>query len=420
MNMMQVSLVSLSRSLILCMLLCFACVLFANPSHAQAAKLSDLVPCGDDVEVSGDSKTGYTYCNECSACHLQQLAQRVLNFLVAFMTAVAALLFVNAGVLYVTAPTNPGSVSKAHSIFKNTLIGILVILCAYLIIDFALKNILAKEGSVMGYGPWNKVLCTGYSDGCYFVPPMSTIVLESEELTIQNAATQGLTCAAIGSCKTACGADEDPMPQLSGTCQGSTCCKLKSSKLGNSCTSTLGGERGICVATDAKCAVSKPSVNCEGSSYCCISVTEPPVKPKPDGEYDCNNMDSLKEEFGGAGPVNGPGLDNMIACYQSDPEVKKWLSGQTPYTYDKNHPICNYTNGKAICGVTKCSHSGNSCHYGRGTGLGALAVDFNGTNENELCNAITKAQAKCGGTVICNESGHYDHTHVSLSTCPGK
>ncbi|MBP9749643.1 MAG: hypothetical protein KBD21_02845 [Candidatus Pacebacteria bacterium] len=379
-------------------------------------KLGDLVPCGDDVVVSGDSKTGYTYCNECSACHLQQLAQNVLNFLVGVMSAVAALLFVNAGILYTTAPTNPSAVSKAHNIFKNTLIGILIILSAYLLIDFGLKALLGENGSVMGFGPWNTILCKDVpSNGCYTMPPIGKIVLDPDTLNLENAVKNGLTCKSIGfDCRKECGTDFVPVTELNSTCTETTpiCCKFHTAVAGNACKGSTTGKTGLCISTGATCAVSETATEC-GILPCCISVNTPPTPPKPDGDYDCNDVDSLKEEFGGAGPVNAPGLEALINCYTSDAEVKKWLSSQTIYTWEKSNPKCNYTNGREVCGA--CAHSFNSCHYGRGTGKGAMGADFNGTSESALCKAIYAAQKTCGGRVLCEGN----HTHVSLNECPG-
>ncbi len=425
-----VSFAQFGRTLILCSALISALSFLTIPSTTRAASfLTDLVPCGDDVQVSGDSASGYTYCNECSVCHLQQLAQRVLNFLVGFMTVMATLLFVNAGILYVTAPTNPSAVSKAHSIFKNTLIGILIILAAYLLVDFALKKLLGGEGDIMEFGPWNKVLCTGSSEDCRFVPPMTQITLKAEELTLGEAVRQGLTCTKSGlDCRADCGTDFFPVPQFNSTCgSGQQCCKFKDSKVGNTCTVDT-SKKGVCVSTGAQCATAKYSADC-GTIPCCLSVTEP-VVPKKDGEYDCNDMASLKEEFGGAGPVNGPGMDALLNCIMSDPTVASLKDGQNIYTHELTlpqawqNPTCDYTNGDSVCerklGRGTCSHSEGSCHYGRGTGVGSLGADFNAKSgkEAELFTAIKAAIEKngCAGRAALEA----DHTHVSHATCPGR
>lgn len=102
-----------------------------------------LVPCGNGT-------------GECTICDLQVLAMNVLNFFVLISTVVAALLFFNAGFLYVTSPSNTGNISKAHSIFTSTLVGIIIILAAWLIINTIMVGLLNPSGPL---GTWNNVLC---------------------------------------------------------------------------------------------------------------------------------------------------------------------------------------------------------------------------------------------------------------------
>lgn len=122
-----------------------------------------IVPCGDNVQV--DSGSGVTTVrNECTICDLQALAQNLLNWFVVFSIIVAAVLFVYAGVLYVMSPGNPAHVAKGHRVFLNTLLGIVIILAAYLLIDVVMKTLLpGEDGKVYEIGPWNKILCEGVS-----------------------------------------------------------------------------------------------------------------------------------------------------------------------------------------------------------------------------------------------------------------
>jgi hypothetical protein len=93
----------------------------------------------------------------CKVCDIVKLGMNILNFFVFFSTLLATLLFVNAGVLYLFSPANPGNISKAHHIFTNTLIGILIILCAWLVVDTVMRNLYDQQGT--GWGPWNEILC---------------------------------------------------------------------------------------------------------------------------------------------------------------------------------------------------------------------------------------------------------------------
>lgn len=119
--------------------------LFVATATAQAQGMpTELVTCGDRGQAM------------CNVCNLVGLAQNVLNFFVFFSTLVAALLFVNAGVLYLFSPSNPGNVSKAHRIFTNTLVGMLIILTSWLVVGTVMTNLYGQEGT---WGPWNRILC---------------------------------------------------------------------------------------------------------------------------------------------------------------------------------------------------------------------------------------------------------------------
>jgi hypothetical protein len=142
-----------------------ATAMFITPDLVSAQEPSQLVPCGIGA---GDAY------RECSVCHLVALGQNIMNFFVFASVVVATLLFVNAGVLYVFSPGNPGNISKGHRIFTNTLVGILIILSSWIIIDFVMRQLIDpallqapvdpnQPNTPDGprWGPWNEILCTG-------------------------------------------------------------------------------------------------------------------------------------------------------------------------------------------------------------------------------------------------------------------
>lgn len=130
----------------------------ALPYGVSAADAStdnpDLVKCGDDIKIEDRGKE-ICYINECSVCDLQKLAQNVLNYFLVIAMAVAALLFANAGALYVTSSAKPGNIAKAHSMFTSTLVGLVIVLAAYLFISVIMDS-LASFGT---YASWNEFLC---------------------------------------------------------------------------------------------------------------------------------------------------------------------------------------------------------------------------------------------------------------------
>ena len=124
----------------------FVSVFCIVPQVTHASDLlGPLVPCGN---LKG---TDY---KECTICDLIILAANVLRFLVAASVLVAALLFLNAGVLYVLSPTNPSNIARAHSLFISTLIGLVVILAAWLIVNLIMDSLYDTR-----HGQWTELIC---------------------------------------------------------------------------------------------------------------------------------------------------------------------------------------------------------------------------------------------------------------------
>lgn len=129
----------------------FLVVLFVTaPFVASAAGLfGPIVPqCGT---VKGATQM-------CGFCDFVTLAQNIMNFIVAFSVMVGTLMIVYAGFLYVTAFSNPGQVSKAHRVFTTVIIGLVIVLASWLIVNvimttFLNGNILTQLGNSWGNLP---------------------------------------------------------------------------------------------------------------------------------------------------------------------------------------------------------------------------------------------------------------------------
>lgn len=91
-----------------------------------------LVPCGGGTEP---------------ACDFNQfiiMAQTVINFILGLSVTVAVIMFTYAGVLYLTASGAQDQIKKAHKIFTNVLIGFIVIISAWLVINTIANALLDK------------------------------------------------------------------------------------------------------------------------------------------------------------------------------------------------------------------------------------------------------------------------------------
>lgn len=73
------------------------------------------------------------------------LAQTIMNFIRDLSITVAVIMFTWAGVLYLTAAGAQDQIKKAHKIFTNVLIGFIVIISAWLVINTIANALLNKN-----------------------------------------------------------------------------------------------------------------------------------------------------------------------------------------------------------------------------------------------------------------------------------
>jgi hypothetical protein len=109
------------------------------PYYAFAA---GLVPCGG----SGEQACNFNY--------FIQLIGAVIHFLVFYLAVpLAAISFAIAGVMILTAGGNEGQVAKAKEIFWNVLIGLVVALAAWLVVNAIIVALGAGATSLLTQQP---------------------------------------------------------------------------------------------------------------------------------------------------------------------------------------------------------------------------------------------------------------------------
>ncbi len=119
-------------------------------SVAQAA---GLVPCGGEGQ------------DPCTWCHLMQLVKNVINFLMYIVFPLAAIMIVVGGIMIMTAGGSTERVAKGKEIVTAAVVGLLIALLSWLIIDTIIKILAGTpQGGgpaeiLKGLGPWNKLKC---------------------------------------------------------------------------------------------------------------------------------------------------------------------------------------------------------------------------------------------------------------------
>lgn len=284
--------------------------IFASLGFVAILMTFTLVPL--DVSMAQE---GFVSCNgvDCSFCNLVDMANTIIVWLFGVLFIIFAIIMLTAGFGMITSGGNDVALDAAKKKFQNGIIGIIIIMSAWLLVDIFMKGLL-QDGELRGWGPWSEVEC-------------------QEQTSVKQFVDMGEVSDADGT---------PPDPSIVAEC------------------------------TDDAALMAK-------------------YKGSPVGAED-------------------PKLRTMIGCYLDSSDVSGITDKGQLYTTDRSHPRCSLTNGNPVCG--RCSHSNNSKHYGRGSGLGAQAVDFNakGGSETDLYNKLKAKQSKCGGSLLFEG----DHTHISL------
>ena len=105
---------------------------------------------GGLVQIVPDSCNGRGGCQ--SICDVAQLAQNVLNDGIYFSIVISAVLFAYGGWQYLTAGKETYKIKKARKVFFNVIIGLCIIVAAWLLID-TLLNVLTGGSGLQ----WNRI-----------------------------------------------------------------------------------------------------------------------------------------------------------------------------------------------------------------------------------------------------------------------
>lgn len=92
--------------------------------------------------------------------------QNTINFGISLACILAALALAYAGLMWVVNSTNPEGRKQASGMLLNVFVGLVIVLSAWLIIDFVMKKLYAGEHGSKDFGPWNSILAGQAGDQC--------------------------------------------------------------------------------------------------------------------------------------------------------------------------------------------------------------------------------------------------------------
>jgi len=148
---------------------------------------------------------------DCSACNVVYMANGGINWLIGITFIIFAVIMVIAGIGLVTSGGNQSALDAAKSKFTNAIIGLIIILSAWLIVDTIMRGLVGNEGKLDNGGEmsgwlfWSQVECQTQTKDTGEV-----------ELSLDNDDAY-IGVIPIGGSGSNCGVDEANLAQISGT-----------------------------------------------------------------------------------------------------------------------------------------------------------------------------------------------------------
>ena len=118
---------------------------------------------------------------ECGTCEFVQTVNNVIQFAVEISVLLAVLVFVWAGFLMVTSRGDTGQIQKAKGMFANVVIGLVILLAAFLIVNTILAGLLKSGSGVLN---WQQIECVYPTESVE-----ANLDLSSEKLTVPTSIT---------------------------------------------------------------------------------------------------------------------------------------------------------------------------------------------------------------------------------------
>ncbi len=164
---------------------------WVRPDPSHHAPLILLLPLSAEAQFGPIIPEACRTC-ACGFAGVLAIIQNVVNFMIAIAIMFATIIMVWAGGLYVLSATNPESRSTANKMLINAAVGLLIVLSAWLIVDFVMKTLYKNDSE---FGPWNSILVGG--DNSCIVAKATSPLFSGDMFT---APGQGTGASGGGSC----------------------------------------------------------------------------------------------------------------------------------------------------------------------------------------------------------------------------
>ncbi len=141
------------RWLTICSFVVVFSVLVLTPLAVSAQGLVPSCPVGEPGCAEPYHPDNY------GACELVQLSNNIVRFIIGLISVVGAIVMVYAGYLLVSSRGNVSQMQRAKEMFTNILIGIVIMLSAFLVVNTVMSILVGSNSSLIN---WNNIDC-GYA-----------------------------------------------------------------------------------------------------------------------------------------------------------------------------------------------------------------------------------------------------------------
>ncbi len=124
------------------------------------------------IAVPGDvvaaSLASFAGCNgpDCTTCNIVYTANGLIKWLIGFLFVIFMAMMAYAGYRLVVSNGNQGELDKAKDMLTNAVVGILIVLAAWLVVDTIMRGLVGEDGkegmvrgAVSGWMLWSQVEC---------------------------------------------------------------------------------------------------------------------------------------------------------------------------------------------------------------------------------------------------------------------
>lgn len=91
---------------------------------------------------------------DCNLCTAVDMVDNIVDLLFTLLSIAAVLVLVFAGFKLVVSAGNPGAMSAAKSMITSVIVGFIIVLSAWLIVDTVMKALISED---VDFGVWNEI-----------------------------------------------------------------------------------------------------------------------------------------------------------------------------------------------------------------------------------------------------------------------